>query len=437
MSQFQLLRSTRFAPLFVVQFLGAFNDNVFRFALIILISFSLEESVGTDPGTLVVLSGGIFIVPFFLFSALAGQIADKYEKSRIIKNVKFAEIFIMLFAAMAFWIGNLALLFVVLFLMGSQSAFFGPLKYAILPQHLEQRELTGGNGLIQMGTYTAILLGGIVGGMLAAVAGIGTVAVALCVVMLAICGWLVAHRIPQAAPSDSTIGLEWNLAAATWRLLQIAASNRVTLVIILAISWFWFLGATFLSLVPTYAKETLYVDERAVTMMNVAFTVGIGFGSLLCERSSRGRIELGLVPLGALGVSLFSLDFFLHGNPYSPAAQLTVTTFFSHHPATRAFCDLVLIGGFGAIFIVPLYAALQARVAEEFRARVMAALNVTNAAFMVTSALFTMVLLANGASIAGIFGLVALLNLVALIILSVALPEFADRAWAIVLHRKK
>jgi hypothetical protein len=321
--------------------------------------------------------------------------------------------------------------------MGSQSAFFGPLKYAILPQHLEQRELTGGNGLIQMGTYTAILLGGIVGGMLAAVAGIGTVAVALCVVMLAICGWLVAHRIPQAAPSDSTIGLEWNLAAATWRLLQIAASNRVTLVIILAISWFWFLGATFLSLVPTYAKETLYVDERAVTMMNIAFTVGIGFGSLLCERSSRGRIELGLVPLGALGVSLFSLDFFLHGNPYSPAAQLTVTTFFSHHPATRAFCDLVLIGGFGAIFIVPLYAALQARVAEEFRARIMAALNVTNAAFMVTSALFTMVLLANGASIAGIFGLVALLNLVALIILSVALPEFADRAWAIVLHRKK
>ena len=421
----------------MVQFLGAFNDNVFRFALIIFISFSLAESVGTDPGTLVVLSGGIFILPFFLFSALAGQIADKYEKSRIIKNVKFAEIFIMLFAAMAFWIGNLALLFFVLFLMGSQSAFFGPLKYAILPQHLEQRELTGGNGLIQMGTYTAILLGGIVGGMLAAVAGIGTVAVALCVVMLAICGWLVAHRIPQAAPPDSTIGLEWNLAAATWRLLQIAASNRVTLVIILAISWFWFLGATFLSLVPTYAKETLYVDERAVTMMNVAFTVGIGFGSLLCERSSRGRIELGLVPLGALGVSLFSLDFFLHGNPYSPAAQLTVTTFFSHHPATRAFCDLVLIGGFGAIFIVPLYAALQARVAEEFRARIMAALNVTNAAFMVTSALFTMVLLANGASIAGIFGLVALLNLVALIILSVALPEFADRAWAIVLHRKK
>ena len=421
----------------MVQFLGAFNDNVFRFALIIFISFSLAESVGTDPGTLVVLSGGIFISPFFLFSALAGQIADKYEKSRIIKNVKFAEIFIMLFAAMAFWIGNLALLFFVLFLMGSQSAFFGPLKYAILPQHLEQRELTGGNGLIQMGTYTAILLGGIVGGMLAAVAGIGTVAVALCVVMLAICGWLVAHRIPQAAPSDSTIGLEWNLAAATWRLLQIAASNRVTLVIILAISWFWFLGATFLSLVPTYAKETLYADERVVTMMNVAFTVGIGFGSLLCERSSRGRIELGLVPLGALGVSLFSLDFFLHGNPYSPAAQLTVTTFFSHHPATRAFCDLVLIGGFGAIFIVPLYAALQARIAEEFRARVMAALNVTNAAFMVASALFTMVLLANGASIAGIFGLVALLNLVALIILSVALPEFADRAWAIVLHREK
>jgi len=421
----------------VVQFLGAFNDNVFRFALIIFISFSLAESVGTDPGTLVVLSGGIFILPFFLFSALAGQIADKYEKSRIIKNVKFAEIFIMLFAAMAFWIGNLALLFFVLFLMGSQSAFFGPLKYAILPQHLEQRELTGGNGLIQMGTYTAILLGGIVGGMLAAVAGIGTVAVALCVVMLAICGWLMAHRIPQAAPSDSTLELEWNLAAATWRLLQIAASNRVTLVIILAISWFWFLGATFLSLVPTYAKETLYADERAVTMMNVAFTVGIGFGSLLCERSSRGRIELGLVPLGALGVSLFSLDFFLHGNAYSPAAQLTGTTFFSHHPATRAFCDLVLIGGFGAIFIVPLYAALQARVTEEFRARIMAALNVTNAAFMVTSALFTMVLLANGASIAGIFGLVALLNLVALIILSVALPEFADRAWAIVLHREK
>jgi predicted MFS family arabinose efflux permease len=435
-NQFQLLRSRRFAPLFIVQFLGAFNDNVFRFGLIIFISFSLAESTGIEPGTLVVFSGGIFILPFFLFSALAGQIADKFEKSAIIKRVKFAEIFIMIFAAVAFWMENLTLLFGVLFLMGSQSAFFGPLKYAILPQHLEHRELTGGNGLIQMGTYTAILLGAVVGGMLAAVTEVGTAAVAACIVLLAVCGWLVAQWIPNAAPSEAKLKLEWNLAAATWRLLKLAASNRSTLVLVLTISWFWFMGATFLSLVPTYAKEALHANEQAVTLMNVAFTLGIGIGSLLCERSSRGRIELGLVPFGALGVSIFAADFFLGGNPYPPQVVLTVSTFFTHGPALRAFCDLVLIGGFGAIFIVPLYAALQARVDTAFCARVMAALNITNAAFMVLSAVFTMALLANKITIAEIFGLVALLNLIIMVIITAAFPEFGRRARAIVLQRK-
>lgn len=427
MSQFLLLRSRRFLPLFIVQFLGAFNDNVFRFALIIFITFTIADRSGIDARSLVVISGGIFILPFFLFSSLAGQIADKCEKATIIRRVKFVEILVMAAGAIGFWLQHTGFLLCVLFAMGMQSTFFGPLKYGILPQHLDEQELTGGNGLIQLGTYAAILLGAVTGGMLAAVEGLGPVPVVSCIVALAISGWIAAQYIPPAPPSDPALRINWNLPQATFRLLHYAFANREILTLILAISWFWFLGATFLSMVPTYGKELLHANEQAVTLLNVAFTLGIGTGSLLCERFSRGRIELGLVPFACVGISVFAADFFLVGQPGAPAMPLGVGTFLLHAPAARAFLDLTLIGAFGALFIVPLYAALQARVEAARCARVMAALNVMNALFMVISALFTVGLFKLGMSIPGVFGAVAAMNLVAMALAVIALPEFALR----------
>lgn len=435
MTQFQLLRTRRFLPLFAAQFLGAFNDNVFRFALIIFITFTLAEKTGIDTRALIVISGGIFILPFFLFSSLAGQFADKFEKSLLIRRIKFLEIVVMGSAAIGFWIESHEFLFVVLFLMGTQSTFFGPLKYGILPQHLEEAELTGGNGLIQMGTYAAILLGAVAGGLLASIEGLGPVPVVSCVVGLAVTGWLCARAIPLAPASDHTIVVNWNLPQATFRLLRYAAADREIATLVLSISWFWFLGATFLSMVPTYGKELLGADEQAVTLMNAAFTIGIGIGSVLCERYSRGRIELGLVPIGCLGISIFALDFFLAGKPETGATALTLTSALSHPPALRAFVDLAFIGAFGAVFIVPLYAALQARAEQAHCARVMAALNVTNALFMVASAVFTVVLYRFNVTIPAIFGTVALLNLVAMVMATVALPEFATRARFLMLRR--
>jgi MFS family permease len=414
--------------LFAAQFLGAFNDNVFRFALIIFITFTVAQRTGIDTRSLVVLSGGIFIVPFFLFSAMAGQIADKYEKSRLIRTIKSAEIAVMGLGAVGFWLENEVFLFIVLFLMGAQSTFFGPLKYAVLPQHLEEQELTGGNGLIQMGTYVAILVGAIGGGLLASLKGLGPIPLIASVLGLAVMGRLAAQLIPTAAASDPHHRINRNPATATYALIRYACRDRAIFTLILTISWFWFLGATFLSMVPTYGKELLGANEQAVTLLNAAFTVGIGTGSLLCERLSRRRIELGLVPLGGLGVSVFAADVFLSGIPEISHEALTVGTFFFHADAIRVFFDLVMIGGFGAVFIVPLYAALQTRAEPAHRSRVIAALNVMNALFMVVSALFTMALYHFGVDIPAIFLIVAILNLMALIVSAKALPEFHQRA---------
>ena len=436
MSQFKLIRSRRFAPLFCTQFLGAFNDNVFRFALIIFVTFTVAERTGTDTRMLVVMTGGLFVLPFFLFSALAGQIADKYEKSQLIRHIKTAEVIVMGMGAVGFWLEDLNVLLTVLFFMGAQSTFFGPLKYGILPQHLEESELTGGNGLIQMGTYVAILVGGMTGGMLAGVDEIGPGIVISCVIALAVLGRISASFIPLASASAADIRIDFNPARSTWRILVDAAADRAVFTIILLISGFWFVGATYLSIVPTFGKELLHANEQAVTLLNAAFTVGIGTGSLLCERFSRSRIELGLVPLAALGLSIASFDVFIAGTPEIPNETLTLSTFFSHGPAVRAFIDLTLIGAFGALYIVPLYAAMQARVAGQYCSRMFAALNITNALFMVVSALFTMALYRMGVTIPGVFLIVGSMNVAAMVVGIVALPEFGERVRVILRLRR-
>ncbi|MGD9603096.1 MAG: MFS transporter [Gammaproteobacteria bacterium] len=431
MSQIDLLRTTRFWPLFAAQFLGALNDNVYRFALVIFITFRLAESSIVPAGTLVVLSGGIFILPFFLFSALAGQLADRCEKSRLIRLIKFAEIGVMGLGAIGFYLQDAAWLLVVLFLMGTQSAFFGPLKYGILPQHLAEHELTGGNALIQMATYIAILCGAAAGGWLAAWSDTGPLPVVAGVVGVAVAGWLCARRVPEAAPSDPALRLEWNLAGSTWRLLRDALASRETAVLMLTISWFWFLGATFLSLVPSYGKDLLHADERAVTLLNAAFTIGIGIGSLACETLSGRRIELGLMAPAALGISLFALFVGWLGLPQVSRATLTLGHFFHEPAALGMFIALIGIGASGAIYIVPLNTALQARAAPAHRARLIGALNVLNALFMVGSAVFTATIYQAGFDIPTIFSLVAILNVAMIVAALRALPEFRARLRAL------
>ncbi|MEE8055649.1 MAG: MFS transporter [Gammaproteobacteria bacterium] len=431
MTQFKLLRQRRFAPLFLTQFLGAFNDNVYKNALVFFIAFTLASHLDMNSTVLVILAGGIFILPFFLFSATAGQLADKYEKSFLIRYIKFAEICIMLIASVGFFFQSVWILMTVLFFMGTQSTLFGPLKYGILPQHLDTSELTGGNGLIQTGTYLAILLGTIAGGVLVAIQSAGPLYVSGIVISVAILGRLASQFIPKALAPDPGLSISWNIPAETLRMMGFARENRTVFMTIIAISWFWFVGATCLSMVPSYTKDILLGNEHVGTLLLTAFSIGIGAGALMCEKLSGGRIEMGLVPLGAIGITLFTIDLFFVGVPVPNAAYTTTpigaAEFLQHGANWRVLADLTLIGLFGGIYIVPLYALMQHRSAAHHRARIIAANNILNALFMVISAGMTIGLLSAGVTIPQVFLVVAMLNVVATGTVFIQIPEFVQR----------
>src|SRR5882724_6563252 len=309
MNQFQLLRVRRFAPFFWTQLLGAFNDNLFKNALVILFAFDAgEAALSTD--TLINLAGGVFILPFFLFSATAGQLADKFEKSRVIRAVKLLEIGIMSLAAIGFWRRSAVVLLSGLFLMGLHSTLFGPVKYSILPQHLREEELVGGNALVEMATFVAILLGTLLGGVLVAVPGWGPALVSTSLVLLAIAGWAVSRAIPPAPAESPGLRVRWNPVTETRRTIAFVRENRTVFLSVLGISWFWFYGALLLAQLPGLGHQVLGGDEHVVTLLLAVFSVGIGVGCLLCERLSAGKIELGLVPFGSIGLSVFALDLF-------------------------------------------------------------------------------------------------------------------------------
>ncbi|MBI1732318.1 MAG: MFS transporter [Gammaproteobacteria bacterium] len=431
MSQADLLRSRRFLPLFLTQFLGAFNDNVFKNALVIFIAFTLADAAGMSASLLVILAGGIFILPFFLFSALAGQIADKFEKSRLIRLLKLAEVLIMLLGAAGFVIGSVYLLMFTLFLMGSQSAFFGPIKYGILPQHLSVAELTGGNGMVQMATYLAILAGTMFGGLVVAIPGAGPQIAGVTVVLIALVGRLASEYIPEAAPGEPQLQLDANLLRQTWRVIGFAAESRVILQSILAISWFWFLGATFLSLVPDFTRTVLSGNEQVATLLLTAFSVGIGVGSLLCERLSRGGVEPGLAPIGALGMALCAADLSFIDLSAS-AGPIAAAEFVRHAVYWHVLLDLTLIGFFGGIYVVPLYALVQHRCNAARRSRIIAANNILNALFMVASAAIVIALVQTGLGPQRIFLLAAVATALVLLSLCVLLPEVLQRSVVLV-----
>ena len=308
-NQFALLRQRRFAPFFWTQFLGAGNDNLFKFGFTVMVTYQLQVS-WLPPRLAGLVIGALFILPFLLFSATSGQIADKVDKARLMRLVKTLEIAIMALAAWGFFTEDAALLLGCVFLMGLHSTLFGPVKYAYLPQHLTEQELTGGNGMVEMGTFVAILLGSVGGGLLIALPQVGARWVALACVALALLGRAAAQAIPPSPSVAPALAINWNPVSETWRNLQIARADPVVFRSLLGISWMWFFGAAFLAQFPSFAKEVLHGDEQVASLLLVVFSIGIGTGSLLCEGLSRRRIELGLVPLGAIGMSVFAIDLY-------------------------------------------------------------------------------------------------------------------------------
>lgn len=434
--QFQLLRERRFLPLFITQFLGAFNDNVLKNAMVILITFQGARMSSIDPALMVNACAGIFILPFFLFSATSGQLADKYEKAKLIRLVKVLEIVIMLIAAVGFWLPNLACLLTALFLMGMHSTLFGPVKYSILPQHLREEELIGGNALIESGTFLAILFGTILGGTLVGLGENGRHYASAACFTIAVLGYIASRGVPLAPPPVPGMRINWNPFTETWRNLKFAKQNRSVFLSILGISWFWFYGALFLSQFPSFAKGNLGGDESVVTLLLAIFSVGIGLGSLLCEKLSGKHIEPGLVPLGSIGLTAFAIDLYFAAPTTAAATGLGAMQFFAQSGSWRVLADLVLIGVFGGFYCVPLYALLQTRSEASHRSRMIASNNILNALFMVVAAILAIALLAAGCSVPQLFLITAVLNAFIAAYIYTLRPEFINRFFAWFVRRK-
>ncbi|MDF0729957.1 MFS transporter [Pseudomonas entomophila] len=426
-SQFTLLGKRRFLPFFVTQSLGAFNDNLFKQSLILAILYKL--SLEGDRSIWVNLCALLFILPFFLFSALAGQFGEKFAKDALIRAIKLAEIVIMAIGATGFVTHNLTLMLLALFAMGTHSALFGPVKYSILPQALREEELVGGNGLVEMGTFLAILAGTIGAGVMMSSASYATV-VAGGVVGTAVLGYLASRWIPRAAAVAPGMRLDWNIFTQSWATLRLGLGQTPAVSrSIVGNSWFWFVGAIYLTQIPAYAKDWLHGDETVVTLVLTLFSVGIAVGSLLCERLSGRKVEIGLVPFGSFGLTLFGLLWWWHsGDVPVGASPHDWLALLGMGQAWWILVSIVGLGVFGGFYIVPLYALIQARTPEGQRARVIAANNILNALFMVVSAIVTIVLLSLAdLSIPQLFLVVSLLNIAVNAYIFRIVPEFTMR----------
>ena len=424
-NQFRLLGARRLLPLFITQFLGAFNDNVFKQALIILFAFGGVLAAGANQGLYVNIAAGLFILPFVLFSATAGALADKFEKSRLIRLVKLAEIGVVTLAGIALYAQNVVGLLAVLFLFGVQSTFFGPLKYAIVPQHLSSAELVGGNGMLQMGTLVAILLGTSVGGVVGEIGGatVGLLAAMLCV---AVGGYAASRKIP-AAPSTHEGEIRWNPFTETVALIRVARERKAVFQSILGISWFWLLGTVNLAQIPLLVPDFLAGGPRVVTVILIWFTIAIAIGALLCEAMSGKRVEIGLVPIGAIGVSVFGIDLYSAIAAVQGEGERGALEFLRGEGTARLLFDLGMMGVFAGLFVVPLQANIQARAPQDRRARIIAANNVLNAVFMVAGAGFGVAWLQFGGSVPGMLLALALINIGVAIYIFHQVPEFSMR----------
>jgi 1-acyl-sn-glycerol-3-phosphate acyltransferase len=433
MSQYKLLEQRRFAPLFWTQFLGAANDNLFKFAFTLLATYHAAQWGGLEAKSVGFVIGAIFIAPFVLFSATSGQLADKLDKGRLMRFVKSLEIVIMVIAATGFLTHTGGLLYVAVFLMGLHSTLFGPVKYAYLPQHLTSAELTGGNGLVEMGTFVAILLGTMAGGILAG--DLGPQYIAWSCLAVALLGRVMAHFIPPSPAPEPDLKINWNPFSETWHNLRIAARQKAVFNSLLGISWLWFFGSVFLTSFTPFSLEVLHGDENVVTLLLAVFSFGIGAGSLLCERLSGGKIEIGLVPFGSIGMTLFAVDLWLATYGMVSDTNLVSDTklmrplgiFLADWHSWRVMADLFFVALFGGLFSVPLYALIQVRAEPSHRARIIAANNILNAIFIIVAALMSKALLDSGLSFPELFLVVGLMNAAVAGYIYMLVPEFLMR----------
>jgi MFS family permease len=427
-SQFQLMSEQRFRPFFFTQFLGAFNDNVFKTSLVTLVAFHAASLTTMDGSVMATLLPGLFMLPYFLFSATAGQLADKYERSRIIRLVKVFEIGIMIFASLGFFLHNIWLLAAALFMMGIHSTVFGPVKFAYLPQHLNQQELMGGNGMVEMGSFVAILLGQILGAWLAIQTHHEALSSAA-VIGIAALGYFTSRGIPHSPAPAHALKINWNPITETFNNLKFSWGHQDLWLAIIAISWFWFFGATLVTQFPNLAKQVLHGDESVFILLLAMFSIGVGIGSLLCEKLSKGGSGLGLVVFGSIGLTLFGADMYWSATAIYTSINEAVVYDFSSFAAeslshSRLLVDVVLLGLFGGFYIVPLYTLIQTRCEKSHQSRVIAGNNILNALFMVVSSGLSIFFLGNGYSIPQLFLAIALLNILMMIYLSFRQPEY-------------
>jgi 1-acyl-sn-glycerol-3-phosphate acyltransferase len=433
-SQFALLTQRRFAPFFWTQFFGAANDNLFKGPFTVMVTYQLSIA-WLPPALAGLVIGAIFILPFVLFSATSGQLADKLDKRLLMRAIKVFELGLMLVGAWGLYQKHVPTLLGCIFLLGLHSTLFGPVKYAYMPQHLRPDELTGGNGMVEMGTFVAILVGNILGGLLISMPEVGAQYVAWGCLALACAGLVAAWQLPPTPASDPQLAINWNPVTETWRNLKLAHQGIAVFRSLLGISWMWFVGAVFLGNFPSFAKEVLHGDEQVATLLLVVFSVGIAIGSLLCEMLSRRMVEIGLVPLGALGMTVFAIDLYLACSalPAHAGAALGLAAFVQAPGHARVLVDLGLLALSAGLYSVPMYALIQLRAQPTHRARIIAANNILNALFMVAASVIAGLLLKSGFSIPELFGLLGLVNALVGLYIFLLVPEYLLRFVAFVL----
>jgi 1-acyl-sn-glycerol-3-phosphate acyltransferase len=420
----KLLSTPRFRPFFLTQLAGAFNDNFYKNGLTIFIAFQAASVSQEDSNTLVNIAAFLFILPFFLFSPIAGQLADKLEKSMLIRRIKLLEIGIMILGAIAFMLDSVAMLVAILFLMGTQSALFGPVKYSLLPQALKPAELIGGNAMVEFGTFLAILMGLIAS---VYVIGFGNAAMGIAVIVVACLGYWASRGIPALTAGAPDLKISFNIPVQIARIMRDAHENRTVFYSVMGISWFWFVGITYMTQLPNFVRYELGGDQQVYVLLLAMFSIGIGAGSFLCEKLSGRLVEIGLVPIGSLGLTLFGIDLYFNQGQSPGGELLTPTEFLAQGFSLRACFDIIMLGISGGLYIVPLYALIQQRSEVRKRSRIIAANNVLNALFMVVAALYGAFALYAGVSIPVLFLIMALMNAAVAMFIFLLVPEFIMR----------
>lgn len=408
-----IFKDRRFWPLFWTQFLGAMNDNFFKNALVMLITYKSISLMGLSSASVVAMAGGVFIFPFFLFSATAGQIADRYEKATVIRYTKISEFLIMFVAALGFYFDSYQMLMFVLFCMGAQSAFFGPLKYGILPNLLKTEELVTGNAFVGGGTFLAILIGTIFGGLATTIEG-ASVVIGIGILLVSFIGILTSKKVINVNNADESIKVDYTFIKPTIDIIKLTAKNKKVFYSVLGISWFWFLGAAILSVLPGLVKDYFYGDQSVGTLFLATFTIGMGLGSFFCNKLSFKRVEVGMVPLAALFMGIFLFDMYLVGDSWQGASKelLSITGYLAEENSIRALIDLLLVSAFGGMFIIPQFAYIQHETPENEVSRIIAGNNIWNTIFMVVAAVLIMVMDSMGMTIPKILGIFAFVNII-------------------------